>query len=177
MWVVNKVKGTQMSEAATDVSDQPVKAAKLPIIIGIVLAIGGAVGGFFAVQKNIVPLIPSSEGHREEQAESTMEMHKTPDIAFVPIEPIMISLTGVGQGQHLRFRAQLEVEEAAESDVTLLLPRVVDVLNSYLRALELNDLQAPMALTRLRGQMLRRVQIVVGKDRVRDLLIMEFVLN
>jgi flagellar FliL protein len=34
-----------------------------------------------------------------------------------------------------------------------------------------------MALTRLRGQMLRRVQIVVGKDRVRDLLIMDFVLN
>lgn len=166
-----------MSEAATDVSDPPEKSGKLPVIIGIILAIVGAVGGFFAVQKGVIPLIPFSQDQSGEPAESMMEMHKTDDIAFVAVDPIIISLTGNEQVQHLRFRAQLEVGEADESDVTLLLPRVVDVLNGYLRALELADLQAPLALTRLRGQMLRRVQIVVGKDRVRDLLIMEFVLN
>jgi len=32
-------------------------------------------------------------------------------------------------------------------------------------------------LLRLRSQMLRRVQVVTGEGRVRDLLIMEFVLN
>jgi flagellar FliL protein len=170
-----------MSEAATDVSDPPEKSGKAPMIIGVVLALAGAAGGFFAVQKGMIPMIRSagdlSEKNNETQTENTMKMHETDDIAFVAIDPIMISLTGNGQVQHLRFRAQLEVGEEDESDVTKLLPRVVDVLNGYLRALELSDLRDPMALTRLRGQMLRRVQIVVGKDRVRDLLIMDFVLN
>ncbi len=57
------------------------------------------------------------------------------------------------------------------------MPRVIDVLNSYLRALETSDLADSTALVRLRAQMLRRVQIVTGGDRVHDLLIMEFVLN
>lgn len=166
-----------MSEAATDVDDLPAKSGKLSIIIGIFLAIAGASGGFFAVQTGALPMILSSQNHSENPAESTMEKHNTDNIAFVAIEPIMISLTGDSQIQHLRFRAQLEVGKEYESDVNLLLPRVVDVLNSYLRALEADDLRAPMALTRLRGQMLRRVQIVVGGDRVRDLLVMEFVLN
>ena len=56
-------------------------------------------------------------------------------------------------------------------------PRVVDVLNSYLRALEPSDLEANSILVRLRAQMLRRIQIVTGAGRVNDLLIMEFVLN
>ena len=57
------------------------------------------------------------------------------------------------------------------------MPRVVDVLNSYLRALEIDDLRGNAALVRLRAQMLRRVQTVIGRDRVNDLLIMEFVMN
>ena len=166
-----------MTETASDMSNEPAKSGKMPIIIGTILAVAGASGGFFAVQKGIVPLIPSLENHSAEHEENTMEMHNTAEIAFVEIEPIMISLNEIGQVQHLRFRAQLEVSKADKSDVALLLPRVVDVLNGYLRALEIDDLREPMALTRLRGQMLRRIQIVVGKDRVRDLLIMEFVLN
>lgn len=166
-----------MTETATEMSDASAKSGKMPIILGIILAIGGAAGGFFAVQKGIIPLIPSSQNPATEHEVSRSEMHNTADISFVEIEPIMISLNGNGQVQHLRFRAHLEVGKADESDVALLLPRVVDVLNGYLRALELDDLRDPMALTKLRGQMLRRVQIVVGKDRVRDLLIMEFVLN
>jgi flagellar FliL protein len=57
------------------------------------------------------------------------------------------------------------------------MPRVIDVLNGYLRAVEPGDFDDPAILGRLRAQMLRRVQIVTGTERVRDLLIMEFVLN
>ena len=57
------------------------------------------------------------------------------------------------------------------------MPRVLDVLNTYLRAVEVRDLEEPAALARLRAQMLRRVQVVTGEGRVRDLLVTEFVLN
>jgi flagellar FliL protein len=57
------------------------------------------------------------------------------------------------------------------------MPRVLDVLNSYLRAVEVAELEDPAALVTLRAQMLRRIQLVTGPDRVRDVLITEFVLN
>ena len=53
----------------------------------------------------------------------------------------------------------------------------MDVLNSYLRAVAVSDLEDPSALVSLRAQMLRRIQLVTGEGRVRDLLIMEFVLS
>jgi flagellar FliL protein len=62
-------------------------------------------------------------------------------------------------------------------EVARVMPRVVDVLNTYLRALRLSDLEESSALMRLRGQMLRRVQAVVGEGRVNNLLVMEFVLD
>ena len=57
------------------------------------------------------------------------------------------------------------------------MPRVLDVLNTYLRAVEVRDLEEPSSLVKLRAQMLRRVQVVTGEGKVRDLLITEFVLG
>jgi flagellar FliL protein len=54
---------------------------------------------------------------------------------------------------------------------------VLDVLNTYLRAVQARDIEDPAALARLRAQMLRRIQVVTGDGQVRDLLITEFVLN
>jgi flagellar protein FliL len=95
----------------------------------------------------------------------------------VPIEPVIVSLGAGGEGKHLRFRAQLEVTSAHTAEVTLLLPRILDVLNSYLRALDPRELQDPAALLRVRAQLLRRIQMVTGEGRVRDLLVSEFVMN
>ena len=53
----------------------------------------------------------------------------------------------------------------------------MDVLNSYLRALDFEEIERTSALIKLRSQMLRRIQLVVGEGRVRDLLVTEFVLN
>ena len=59
----------------------------------------------------------------------------------------------------------------------MLKPRILDVLNEYLRAVEEIELESPGSLTLLRAQMLRRIAIVVGDGLVRDLLILEFVLS
>lgn len=171
-----------MAEDETPLDESPGKRSKLPLLLGLSLALAGGGGGFYAVYSG---LIPGDESHRAAalgfgsvSAGDDREgaVAATPEIAFVPIEPLVISLNS-SQGMHLRFRAQLEVKKAHKSEIVRLLPRVVDVLNGYLRAIDLADLQDNAALVRLRAQMLRRVQVVTGGDRVRDLLIMEFVLN
>lgn len=155
--------------AETDESDPgpPPKRSKLPLILGLVAMLGLGGGGFFAVYKGLV------FGHPEAPA-SHAEVAALPDIAFVAIDAMVVPL---GSGRFLHFTAQIEVAKAYQADVTLLLPRVLDVLNGYLRAVAVADLEDPAALVRLRAQMLRRIQIVTGEGRARDLLVTEFVIN
>lgn len=154
--------------------DAPKKKSKKGLVIGLVLALALGGGGFFAVYSGMI-LGAADEAHAEDTTEPAVE--ELAPVAFVPLEPLVITLGPGGGGRHLRFRAELEVAPETQDDVTKLIPRVMDVLNSYLRAVEISDLEDPAALISLRAQMLRRIQLVVGDGRVRDLLIMEFVLN
>ena len=148
----------------------PTKKSKLPMLIGIVLALILGGGGFYATFSGMI--LGVSGDHASEA-----EVSALPDIAFVPMDPLVISLGAASQSRHLRFTAQLEVAAPYSADVVLLQPRILDVLNSYLRAVDIAELEDPSALVRIRAQMLRRIQIVTGDGRVRDLLITEFVMN
>jgi flagellar FliL protein len=93
------------------------------------------------------------------------------------MDPIMISLPPGSSSKLLRFTGQLEVTPAYAEEVVKLMPRILDVLNTYLRAVEVRELEQPASAVRMRAQMLRRVQVVTGEGRVRDLLVTEFVMN
>ncbi len=147
------------------------KKSKLPLLIGLVLALLGGGGGFYATFSGI---ILGGNAPDSSHGDSVIVL---PDIAFVPVEPMIISLGASTRNGHLRFTAQLEVDAAHSAEVTLLMPRIMDVLNGYLRAIDVAELEDPGALVKMRAQMLRRVQIVSGEGRVRDLLVTEFVLN
>ncbi len=168
-----------MADVTADELESGKKGGKLPLIIGLVLGLVGAGAGFYATTSGLIPLGVSADTQVEAaQTEETGERPAAlPDIEYVDLTPIMITLSGGSTIHQLRFHAQLEVESKYYSDVEKIRPRILDVLNGYLRALELSDLRDPLALTRLRGQMLRRIGIVAGKGRVRDLLVIEFVLN
>ena len=103
--------------------------------------------------------------------------HGGQDIAYVPLEPVVVNLPRASGRQFLRFTANLEVVPQYQAEVALIRPRILDVLNGYLRAVDPADFEAQAILPELRGQLLRRVQVVAGEGRVRDLLITEFVLN
>ena len=148
------------------------KKSKKPLIFGAILALvlGGA--GFFATYSGMILGVEhaGAEG-------AANEAGPLPDIAFVPVDPMVITLGEADSGRNLRFTSQIEVGGAYQADVTLLLPRIKDVMNGYLRAIDPADLDEPATLMRIRAQLLRRIQMVTGDGRVRDLLVTEFVLN
>ena len=100
-----------------------------------------------------------------------------PDVVFLPLEPVIISLGPEVRGEHLMFTAHLEVPRRHEAEVEHLVPRVLDVLNSYLRVISLEEISDPTSLAILRAQILRRIQVVTGPGRVQDLLVTQFVVN
>lgn len=160
-----------MAEPEVPNAEAPRKKSKLPVMIGLVLALALGAGGFYATYSGLIL------GGAEAEHAAEPEAGPLPDIAFVPVDQVVISLGAAAQNQHLRMSSQLEVDKPHAAEVTLLMPRILDVLNGYLRAVDAAQLEDPAALVRLRSQMLRRIQIVTGEGRVRDLLITEFVLN
>ena len=160
-----------MTKSETGAETTPGNRLRWPVIIGVLLSLLGGAGGYYAVSSGLILASESMEPAK------VSEVKSLPDVAFVPIDPIVVALNSRNELRHLQFRAQLEVPAKFSTEVEAIMPRVVDVLNGYLRALEARDLEDTSALTRLRGQMLRRIQIVTGRNRVNDVLIMEFVVN
>ena len=164
-----------MADTETDEGATSKKRSRRAVVLSFLLAMIAGGGSFAAVYAGFIPV--PGRGPAPEVAAPLNTGGEPPDVDFLPIDPLVISLNGEGRGGHLRFKGQLEVRSDASSDVQKLMPRVVDVLNTYLRALEVGDLMDSGALVRLRSQMLRRIQIVTGANAVNDLLVMEFVLN
>lgn len=160
-----------MATAEATLEEAPKKRSKKPLLIGLLLALVLGGGGFYATFSGLIL------GSEEEHADENHAPGPLMGVAFVPLETIVISLAPDSGSEHLRFTAQLEVVDSAAADVTTLTPRILDVINSYLRAIDTASIEDPQAMARLRAQMLRRIQVVTGEGRVRDLLITEFVLN
>ena len=193
-----------MAETDTKTEDDgaesaPKKKSKMPLILGAVLMLGLGGGGFFAAYSGMLdgllgksaPEVAQSDaaagdGHGEADGGDDHAASASPDdghdsavpvASFVQLDPLVISLGTGASLAHLRFSAHLEVTAGSEDTVRALMPRVLDVLNSYLRALDPAELTDPTTMIRMRAQMLRRIQLVIGDNRVKDLLIAEFVLN
>ncbi len=162
-----------MTDATAEEAAAPKPAGKKGLIAGAILALAGAAGGYFLTTSGLLPFGAAPEVHGDEMANPPKAL---PEVGFVDLPPVIVSVNAT-ESRHLKFHAQLEVNAAYISDVEKMQPRIMDVLNGYLRAVETSDLEDTLALMRIRGHLLRRIEIVVGEGRVRDVLVMEFVMN
>lgn len=96
---------------------------------------------------------------------------------FLMIGPVLVSLGSAAQGKTLRLEGYIEVPNQFLEDVKSQLPRLLDSINLYLRAIESQELEDPSALLRIRMHVLKRVQAIVGNDRASDFLISKFVIG
>lgn len=174
-----------MADAAAEGGERPKKSRLILIAAGGALLLGGA--SFYAVWSGLVPLAGGKDAAQDEAKDTTSEgggsldrpYEGTPGVlpAFVAMAPLTISLGPDAGARHLKVAVTLEIDPARREGVEATLPRVADVLNTFLRAVEPEFLADPRRMARLRAQMLRRVQLVTPQGSVRDLLIQEFVLN
>ncbi|MGY6410613.1 MAG: flagellar basal body-associated FliL family protein [Alkalilacustris sp.] len=147
----------------------PPRRRGLPLILGAALALALGGGAFAVVYTGLMDgMLPTRDGRGADSAEAT---------EFLDLPTVALSLGAPADGRVLRFSVTLEVAPAHKSEVTQLTPRLLDLLNSYLRAVEPEALSTPGALIRIRAQLLRRMQVVAGEGRIRDVLVTEFVMN
>ncbi len=169
---------TDIDESDEEAQEEaPKKSSTIKTLLFSVLAavfLGGAAAGaifFLPVRWGECKAVDGASGYAKEKTKSYE------DTVFVNLEPLVITLGPNAASEYLKISISLETYKDHVKTIDHLRPRFRDVLNTYLRAVDENDLVEPSAMTRLRAQMLRRLQVVASSEIVTDVLITDFVLN
>ena len=148
----------------------PKRSRALAVALVATVLLGG--GSFAGIYTGLLPMPDELIGG--DAAEAAVPAVQA---AFVPLDEMVITLGPDAAARHLKVRLVIEVEPGAEEVVGAISPRVMDVMNTFLRAVDEGDFEQPRRMMRLRAQMLRRVRMVAPAGTVRDVLVQEFVLN
>jgi len=137
----------------------------LLLCLGVVpLSLTG--GGVYAVQH--FGMWPFGQGKPTAQATRP---------AFVDLPEMALTLPNGGQPRQMRIKLSLELAagrpETPPSE--LLTPKVYDALLTYFRTLRDGEIQGSLALDRMRGDLYRRLNLVLGPGVLRDVLITSLV--
>lgn len=163
--------------------ETPAKKSKIPVFIGFFLALIAGIGGFYAMTSG---LFSGTEGVESESVAREQGTDDSPlpgavssesNLVFLPIEPVVVNMPPDARHTHLRFVVQLEVDRAHVAELEKQMPRIVDIMNSYLRALEPDSFNDRQILAQIRVHLMARFAVTFGRGHVRDLLVMEFLLS
>lgn len=139
------------------------KRRRLLVLAGLgltPLVLGGA--GYFAARRlGLWPPQPSAPPVEEGKA------------VFVDLPEMTVTLPNGGQPRQLRIKLALElvVMKPGLPPTELLTPKVYDALLMYFRTLHDGEIDGSLALDRMRGDLYRRLSLVLGPGVLRDVLI------
>jgi flagellar FliL protein len=171
---------------------------KLLLMVGIplVLVIGGAAAAYFTGLADPVIAMITGEQPAEEMAaegEAGAPMAEggapaegaapgapgAPTTAFYELPEMLVNLNTPGRKRNfLKMRVTLELTSEADINrVELVLPRIVDNFQVYLRELRLEDLQGAAGMYRLREELLTRVNAAVRPAQIKDVLFKEMIVQ
>lgn len=91
---------------------------------------------------------------------------------FVSLPEMTVTLPNAGQPRQLRITLSLELStKSGVPSTELLSPRVYDAILTYLRTLHDNELQGSLAIDQIRGDLYRRLSLLLPPGTLRDVLI------
>ncbi len=146
------------------------KVIVLFIALPALVVIGGIVGGLFA--------FGILGGGDQEGADMAMVEEAEPPVFYDMPEFLVNITTDSGPTRYLKMRVSLEVPSTEIlSEIELLMPRVVDGFQVYLRELRPEDLEGSAAIVRMKEELLRRLNLAVEPHEVRDVLFKEVIVQ
>ncbi|MFN4281239.1 MAG: flagellar basal body-associated FliL family protein [Alphaproteobacteria bacterium] len=158
-------------EAATP-ADEPAGGKKKLILIflALVLVLGAAGAGFMFFN-------PFAKKDAAEDAEAAPPVPKA--AVFLDLPDLLVNLNSANRRTNfLKISISLEVESAADvQKLQVLMPRIVDSFQVYLRELRLEDLRGSAGMYRLREDLLRRINEAARPVKVNDVLFKELLVQ
>ncbi|MFN0249722.1 MAG: flagellar basal body-associated protein FliL [Kofleriaceae bacterium] len=163
-------------------SDEPVKPAAAPptgaktskvVLILLVLNLGASGFGTFKA-------ITAKPAHAAAPAEKKHETNEKIEVTgpVIALDPFVVNLDEPGQSRYLKVTFQLELVKADAEVVIEKNKQVVrDSILSYLSGLKLADTLGVAAKDKMRTDVMKRLEEIVGDHKVRRMFIQEFVVQ
>jgi flagellar FliL protein len=102
-----------------------------------------------------------------------------PTVSFYDVPDILVNVQSAdGTPAYLKLSLSLELDaEAEKPGIQVLMPRMIDQFQSYLRELRLDDLKGSAGVLRLKEELLRRVNVAAAPYHIRDVLLKEMIVQ
>ena len=148
------------------------KKKKLVLIGGALitlLAIGGGLGAM-----GMLPFLHHASGPQKIITAATSHVP-----VFIDLPEMVVNLdAGARHETFAKVQCRVEADSATDgAKVTAAVPRVVDMLQIYLRAMRPDELQSGAGLYRLKEAFLARASIVVPDAHLDDILFQELIVQ
>jgi flagellar FliL protein len=155
--------------------EPPKKKRRAPLVLLIagplIIAAAGVAAAYF-----FVPGI-SEKAHEMLAHKEAPAQLPAPGPVFADLPEMSVTLPNGGQARQLRIRISLELMQTSPQPLpaAVLSPKVYDALLTYLRTLTDTEVDNSLAIDRIRGDLYRRLTLVLGPNVVRDVLITSLV--
>ena len=150
------------------------KALVLRFVLPALLVFGGAGGAIVsgALDGVLGGGGPVAEGEAVEEVEPV-------DVVYYELPEMLVNLSGSGRRTHyLKLSVSLELTDPNDiPHLELVLPRIIDNFQVYLRELRVEDLQGSAGLYRLREELLTRVSLAAAPAKIHDVLFKEMLIQ
>ncbi|MBU6444364.1 MAG: flagellar basal body-associated FliL family protein [Alphaproteobacteria bacterium] len=102
-----------------------------------------------------------------------------PKVAFFDMPDVVVNIQSPdGSPAYLKLSVALELKSGAEeAGLKVLVPRIVDQFQGYLRELRVGDLQGSESVMRIKEELLRRIKVAAEPYPVRDVLLKEMIVQ
>jgi flagellar FliL protein len=151
---------------------------KMMMITGgglLVVLLGAGAGAFFLLGGHSA----DKTGAKVASADAQQVPLVPPQVSFMDMPDMVVNIqTADGSSAYLKLSVSLELRTASEKPgMTVLMPRVVDQFQSYLRELRVDDLRGSAGVMRIKEELLRRVNVAAAPYGVRDVLLKEMIIQ
>jgi flagellar FliL protein len=154
-------------------SAKPAGGKKKLIIIAaaaLVLLLGGGAGGYFFL----------FAGHGDEHGEKTAKAEEVKPPVFMDVPEVFVNMaSSAGERvQYLKVKVVLEVKDQPQvAQIQPVLPRVMDIFQTYLRELRPSELSGSAGMFRLKEELTRRVNLAIAPSQVNAVLFKEILVQ
>lgn len=145
-------------------------------VVAFVVIAGGAAAVFLTPLKSKIFGEGKDKAHALKEEESLRGLM---GITFLQLPDVIINLKAVNS-RHATLKASFIVELIKAKDketVDHLKPLIIDQLQTYLRELEVSDVQGSVGLERVRQELKNRITNLVAPIQIRQVLIKEFLIQ
>ena len=163
----------QSGEALEPSAPRKRRGKKLFLLLGVVVLLGGGAGAAWQFVPGVADKARAMIGHHEQAVAAASNRP-----VFIDLPEMALTLPNGGHPRQMRIKLSVElargVSEQQASEA--LSPRVYDALLTYLRTLQDGEVDGGLGLDRLRADLYRRLELVVGPGVLRDVLITSLVM-